>query len=124
MPRILLLEDYPPLRRAQAVTLQRSGWQVVSATSAEEALCRVAHDDFDVLLVDMDMVAGESWTVLQALNANQDGPAVVVIFSSGSQRQRAIEVLGVKVSLRKPVNRETLLRGVTEALAETDMYAS
>ena len=124
MPRILLLEDYPPLRRAQAVTLQRAGWQVVSATSAEEALRRMAHDDFDVLLVDMDMVAGESWTVLQAMHADQDGPAVVVMFSSGSQRQRAVEALGVKVSLRKPVNRESLLRGVTEALAETDMYAS
>jgi CheY-like chemotaxis protein len=124
MPRILILEDYPPLRRVQAVTLQRAGWHVVSATSAQETLRELEQNGFDVLLVDMDIATGESWRVLQALHASRDHYPIVALFSAVNRRQQELSALGATVILRKPVSRETLLMGVKMALQDVDIRIS
>jgi two-component system KDP operon response regulator KdpE len=121
MPRILLLEDYPPLRRVQTVTLQRAGWHVISAVSAQETLRTIERNSFDVLLLDMDIATGESWTVLQALHANYNSHPVVALLDPDNQRQQELVALGAKVILYKPVGRETLLKGIDLALQATDV---
>jgi two-component system KDP operon response regulator KdpE len=124
MPRILILEDYPPLRRVQAATLRRAGWDVVSATSAQESLRAIGHNGFDVLLVDMDIVTGESWRVLQALHASRNHYPIVALLSSAKWRQQELNALGARVILRKPVGRETLLSGVKMALQDANIRIS
>src|SRR5262245_58388969 len=57
--RILILEDYAPLCRVLAVTLQRAGCEVALARSAFEALQVLEQHTYDTLLVDMDMANGE-----------------------------------------------------------------
>jgi two-component system KDP operon response regulator KdpE len=121
MPRILILEDYPPLRRVQAVTLQRAGWSVVSAMSAQETIRAIERNGFDVLLLDMDIATGESWTVLQALHASCDSYPVVALLDPDNRRQPELVALGAKVILYKPVGRETLLMGIDMALQDTDI---
>jgi DNA-binding response OmpR family regulator len=123
MPRILILEYYPPLRRVQAVTLQRAGWDVVSAMSAHEALRAIEQDSFDVFLLDVDIATGESWAVLQALRASCDSHPVVALLDPDTDnwRQQELVALGAKVILHKPVGRESLLRGIDLALQDTDV---
>jgi DNA-binding response OmpR family regulator len=122
MPRILILEDYSPLRRVQTVTLQRAGWDVVSAISAQETLRAIERNDFDVLLLDMDIATGEGWAVLHVLYTSFDSHPVVALLDSGNRRQLELVVLGVRVILHKPVGRETLLRGINMALQDADVY--
>jgi CheY-like chemotaxis protein len=121
MPRILILEDYRPLRRVQVVMLQRAGWHVVSAMSAQEALRAIEQNGFDVLLLDMDIATGESWTVLQALYANCDSHPIVALLNPDSRRQQELVALGAKVILHKPVGRESLLMGIDLALQNVDV---
>jgi DNA-binding response OmpR family regulator len=122
MPRILILEDYQPLRRVQTVTLQRAGWDVVSAISAQETLRAIERNDFDVLLLDMDIATGESWTVLQVLYASFDSHPVVALLDPGNRRQPELVALGARVILYKPAGREALLRGINMALQDANMY--
>ena len=122
MPRILILEDYSPLRRVQTVTLQRAGWDVVSAISAQETLRAIERDNFDVLLLDMDIATGESWTVLQVLYASFDRHPVVALLDPGNRQQLELVALGARVILHKPVGRESLLRGIDMALQDADAY--
>lgn len=124
MPRILILEDYPPLRRVQATTLQRAGWDVVSVTSAQETLRAIEQSDFDVLLVDMDIATGESWAVLRVLHSRRGRYPTVALLSSGNRRQQELAALGAKVVLYKPVDKETLLMGVKMALQDADIRIS
>lgn len=116
MPRVLIWEDYPPLRRAQAIALKRAGWQVVSAASAREVLRALGQHGVDVLLIDMEMANGESWRVVQVLHTGHHRWPVVALLSPASRRYQELEALGVEVILRKPITRETLLTGVKMAI--------
>jgi DNA-binding NtrC family response regulator len=116
MQCILVLEDYAPLRRVQAATLQRAGWRVVQAKSAREALQQLRRQHFDVVLLDMDVATGESWRVLQSLQTAHQRVPVVALLSSGSQRTAELQATSSCVVLAKPVGRQALLAGVDQAL--------
>lgn len=118
MLRILILEDYAPLRRVLAVTLQRAGCQVALARSACEALQVLEQHAYDTLLVDMDMVNGDSWRVLRALDTAHHPIPIVVLLSPGDGEPQELEAFGVRAILPKPVGKEALLRGIRVPLLD------
>src|SRR5262249_53776299 len=77
--RILILEDYAPLCRVLAATLQRAGCEVVLVRSACETLRVLEQHAYDTLLVDMDMANGESWRALRALDSVPHAMPIVVL---------------------------------------------
>jgi CheY-like chemotaxis protein len=118
MQRVLVLENYPPTRRALALTLQRAGWEVGLAQTDQETLEIVGQKLYDVLLLDMSMPTGDGWTVLEALWAVHNTPPVVALVESESHSQRRLQALGVRIILSKPVGREALIAGVQAALED------
>ena len=117
--RILILEDYAPLRRVLAVTLQRAGCQVTLARSACEALRVLEQHAYDTLLVDMDMANGESWKVLRALDTVRHPIPIVVLLSPEHGAWHELESCGVRAILLKPVGKEALLSGIRMTWRET-----
>ena len=110
--RILILEDYAPLCRVLAATLQRAGCEVVLVRSACETLRVLEQHAYDTLLVDMDMANGESWRALRALDSVPHAMPIVVLLSPGNAERQELEALGVDAILLKPVGKEALLRGI------------
>jgi DNA-binding response OmpR family regulator len=117
--RVLILEDYAPLYRVLAVTLQRAGWEVALVHSACEALQILEQQAYDTLLVDMDMANGESWRALRALDLAHHSMPIVALLSPGNAERQELEALGVDAILCKPVGKEALLRGIRMTLRNT-----
>ncbi len=61
-PRILLVDDEPAIRGALERALRRRGYDVVSAGSADAAFDALAHEQVDLILLDMRLpqVSGDA----------------------------------------------------------------
>jgi CheY-like chemotaxis protein len=68
VPRILPAEDDDAVRNLLRAVLDRDGFEVVAVANVREALSRIAAENFDVLLSDLNMPhAGDGFTVVSDL---------------------------------------------------------
>jgi two-component system, cell cycle sensor histidine kinase and response regulator CckA len=116
---ILLVEDEASLRKLTRTTLIRTGYEVLEAGEAAEAMeiAAKATPPIDLLLTDVIMPGMSGGDLAKKMSSER--PEMHVLFMSG-YTDGAIEIRGDLrpglVVLRKPFTRETLLRAVEEAL--------
>jgi DNA-binding response OmpR family regulator len=68
MPRLLLIEDDNPLRRALADLLVRRGYEVFDAADGKTGLNLAFSCQPDIILCDIDLPGVNGFTVLNELN--------------------------------------------------------
>jgi signal transduction histidine kinase/HAMP domain-containing protein len=110
---ILLVEDEDGVRRVANRLLSRSGFRVVEAPNADEALLRFADTPVDLVLTDVVM-PGMSGPELVA-RLQRIRPGLPVVFMSGYSDRQGIWQDGTVV-LSKPFTGETMLAKLDEAL--------
>lgn len=117
-PRILLVDDNKALLKAMAAMLESSKYQVITATSAAEALHHIDTTVFDILLTDLHMPeAGDGFTVVSAMrHTNPD--AVTLIYSGYPALQDAADAILSQADdvLLKPMPTPELLAIIRERL--------
>ncbi len=120
---ILLVEDEELVRQSIYDYLTRSGYRVIEAGNAEDALevCRHRIDEIDLVLTDIVLprASGPELT-RQVLDEKPDMP---VIFMSAYPKEKLIEdgrILPENESLQKPFTETILLARVRQALAVAD----
>ena len=69
--RLLLVEDYPPLRKSVAKGLREAGFAVDVADNGDDGLWFAMHNDFDVIVLDLMLPGMDVMSVLRKLR--QDG---------------------------------------------------
>jgi hypothetical protein len=111
--RVLLVEDEAPLRAATARLLSDRGYRVEVATDGQDALEIMARvtDPFDLVVSDVAMPRMRGDELAARLEQMQ--PNLPVVFMSGYDSGEGQATGHV---LPKPVDEETLLRAVREAL--------
>jgi two-component system, OmpR family, torCAD operon response regulator TorR len=112
MLHILLVAEYPPLRRVLAMTLERTGYRVTQAFSANNAQQLLAQQAFDLLVCDLDTVSGRSDQLLSVLHAVPQGTPIVALGSPEDLQQDTSTTLDLRLALAKPVRRKALLAGI------------
>lgn len=97
---VLVVEDGEDLRKFLKWALERHGFSVLEAGSAEEALVLADsyRDDIDVLL--MDIMLPDSWGTQLAEDIRMLHPEVGVILTSGHTLEDP--VLGAGITQREP----------------------
>jgi PAS domain S-box-containing protein len=118
---ILLVEDEDSLRGLARKLMERSGYQVVEASSGSEALdlWRQHREKIDLVLTDMVMPGGMTGREL-ALKLWSDDPALRIIFTSGYSMElggRMLEQERIHF-LAKPYSPQQLLRMIHDTLGE------
>ncbi len=116
MNSILIAEDDGHFRRVLADTLADQGWRVAETDSGEQALELLARDEYDVLLLDLNMPRLGGMDVLRKVKGG--GSAVeVVILTGNADVGTAVEAmkLGASDYLVKPFKMEELGIVVTKA---------
>jgi PAS domain S-box-containing protein len=116
--RILLVEDNASVRRTFERLLNRLGYAVTAAASAEEAAQRAMATDFGLLLTDM-MLPGRSGVEL-ADHLRERRLDLRVILMSGYTEDEAIRRTAAERRIRflhKPVDLDTLAREVHAAFS-------
>ncbi len=115
---VLLVEDDLFVRRVTERTLHRSGWIVLCAGSAEEALDRLRETRCDMLISDIALPGMDG--VALARQALVQWPDMPVILTSGYQRStlRAAEETASVVFLTKPYGQAELLDTIAYEILE------
>ena len=120
-PRVLVVDDEPPIRDLCRVSLELRGFDVDEAVDGEDALARLRADRPDVVLLDVMMPKLDGWGTLAAIAADEDLRDVPVVLmtalSDEADRERA-DKAGVASFVAKPFDPQELvdaIRACTEA---------
>ncbi|MCA9593158.1 MAG: response regulator [Myxococcales bacterium] len=81
MPRVLVIEDYPPLAKVLAIALRRAGFEAVRVGSLTRA--RHVEGIFDAAIADIDLPDGSGVEVVRDLRSS--GRVGVVVFYTANQ---------------------------------------
>ncbi len=107
---ILVVDDEPALREIACGILEKLGYNVLFASSGEEALEKVIAGNVDLVL--LDMILGEGIggyeTYLQMKGAKPDQKAVIVSGFSTSEDVSKVMALGASSIVKKPYTIEEL----------------
>jgi DNA-binding response OmpR family regulator len=108
------VEDEPRLRRTLARSLQGRDFQVAEATTAAEAITAATVDQYDLMLLDVNLPDATGWDVLRELRAKGREVPVVVLSAvpPSPARVREFRPFGV---LHKPFPMDALLRMIRSA---------
>jgi DNA-binding NtrC family response regulator len=112
--RILVVDDEPLIRLDVAEQLREAGYEVMEASSADQALELLPRETFALILSDIDLPGACNGLDL-AWAAHRYDPELPVVLMSGRLLPRADEMPRKLDLLAKPYRVETLLQ-IVEAL--------
>ncbi|MCA9975126.1 MAG: response regulator, partial [Anaerolineales bacterium] len=109
MTHILVVDDDALLRRSLSFNLEKAGYRISAAETAESALAMAKRDTPDLILLDIGLPGMDG---LMALRHFQNDLGVPVIFLT-ARRRELDEILGLELGaddyITKPFNPDVLL---------------
>jgi len=115
--KILIVDDEPNILLSFSSLLKDEGFSPVTAGSAEEASKELANNNFDLILLDIQLPGKSGLDFLRSLK-NEPAPPLVLVISGQADIPMAVEAvkLGAVNFLEKPVSPERLLTSVSATL--------
>ena len=115
-PRVLVVDDDSDTVFLLKQVLKSGGFNVMGATSGEEALTRVARDEPDLVLLDLMMPDMDGWETFSNMRRMTDIP--VIIISAKSTEDEIVEGLrqGVDDYITKPFYNPEVIERVKTVL--------
>ncbi len=107
--RVLVIDDDPVVGKSFDRVLAAKGYAVITATSGEEALDRLAREDYDVVYTDIRMPGLDGMEVARRVRASRPWLPVVIITGYGTPANESeAKTLGVEAFLHKPLSPEVI----------------
>jgi CheY-like chemotaxis protein len=120
MPKLLIVDDEPANIELLARRLTRRGFEVVSATSADEGIVKAVSEKPDVVLMDIKMPVVDGFEATRRLKANAATRHIPVIALTAhamqEDRDQAVAA-GADEYETKPVDLDRLLAKIQELLS-------
>ncbi len=116
---ILIIDDEVNLRSSLSYILQRVGYQVKTASGAQEALHHLVSQQFDLVFLDLQMPGMDGMQLLPEIQLiNPHLP--VIILTANANLETAIQTMrrGARGYLMKPFDPEQILARADEVLRE------
>ena len=114
--RVLVVEDDAEIANLMQLALSRSLIDATLCHTGEEALTRLAAEDYDLLLLDIALPGISGLEVCRLVKANpqfQDIPVLIVSGQGSPENKQEAERLGAVEFIEKPV---TLLRFLSRVM--------
>jgi DNA-binding response OmpR family regulator len=110
--RILVVEDDPLIREFTVEALREEGYDVIHASTGEEALAGCVRQAADVLITDITLPGKvDGWQIAE--RCREHGPGPPVIYATGFSPVLARPVSG-SLSPQKPYHPEEILQAVRQ----------
>ena len=115
--RVLLVEDYAPLRESVAQALEEAGLAVDASADGEEGLWYAQSGDYDVIVLDIILPKLDGLSILQRLRQAGDRTPTLLLTAKDTVADRVAGLdLGADDYLVKPFALEELLARVRALL--------
>lgn len=114
--RILVVEDNDFVRMQLVKFLSDDGYETVESTDGQEALDAVT-DNIDLAIVDVRMEPVDGFEFIRTIrSANLKTPVILVTGDDNPDLLNESAKLGVGAVLKKPVQKDRLIKTVSRAL--------
>ncbi len=122
-PSVLVVEDDHDMRDFIGEVLDEQGYAVTVAANGKEALERLEHRDFPIIVTDLKMPVMDGRTLLAGISARQAMRPFVIVITAFGDIDEAMELIsqGAYDYIIKPFRMEQLLIAVRRAAAELAM---
>ena len=114
--KVLLVDDEADFLTTLAERLEARGLKVSTAASGEDAIGKVAGQNFDLIVLDLAMPGIDGLETLKRIKAKQPDAEIIMLSGQGSIKT-SIEAmkLGAEDFLEKPVHISDLVAKIGEA---------
>jgi two-component system KDP operon response regulator KdpE len=115
-PRILVVDDEPPIRRLLRMGLTSQGYEVLDAPNGKTALELLARKP-DLVILDLGLPDVDGLELLRTLRLRQEGLPIVVLSSRGDEAGKVAALdLGADDYVTKPFGMDELFARMRAAL--------
>jgi FixJ family two-component response regulator len=122
-PVVAVLDDEPEVRKAFRRLLAPRGLRVAEYESGDEFLASLGSYPVDCILLDLQMPGLNGFDVLENLRAHQiPVPVIVITAHDEPGTAERVRSLGAFAYLKKPVERDSLLLAIAEAMVGTQKH--
>jgi DNA-binding response OmpR family regulator len=119
---ILIVDDDPDVRLGLHLRLKANHYNVIFAVDGMASIAEARKHMPDLIILDLGLPAGDGFSVMERLKANDSLSLIPVIVLSArdlhANMDRALKA-GAKAFLQKPVDNVQLLSVIRQALGET-----
>jgi DNA-binding response OmpR family regulator len=121
--KILVVDDDPDVRLSLQLRLNANHYDVICAADGVASIAEARKHMPDLIILDLGLPAGDGFSVLERLKANEKLSSIPVIVLSGRDRvgnkDRALKA-GATTFLQKPMANEKLLAVIRLVLEAED----
>ena len=121
--KILVVDDDPDVRLGLQLRLNANHYEVICAADGVASIAEARKHMPDLVILDLGLPAGDGFSVLERLKANEQLSSIPVIVLSGRDRvgnkDRALKA-GAKTFLQKPMANDKLLAVIRLVLEPED----
>jgi DNA-binding response OmpR family regulator len=118
---ILIVDDDPDVRLGLHVRLKANNYNVIFAIDGMASIAQARKHMPDLIILDLGLPAGDGFSVMERLKANDSLALIPVIVVSArdlnANMDRALKA-GAKAFLQKPVDNAQLLLTIRKVLGE------
>ncbi len=121
MTKILVVDDSPIVRNLHSVMLKSAGFEVTEAENGYDALEKSHKDQFDLMVVDINMPKMDGFTFckeIRATEAHQNTPIIIVSTEAEADDKMQGFKAGANLYLVKPVKQEELIENTKMLLQQ------
>jgi len=115
---ILLADDDPSVRTMVGRVLQMERYEVVPASTGNEAISQFMKGPPDLVLLDLNMPEKDGWEAWRAMSSSHPRVPVIVITARPNQYDHANRIR-IDALMEKPLDLSLLLQTITELLGES-----
>src|SRR5438874_10412823 len=115
--RVLLVDDHHDTCIAMKRMLERHGYEITVAHSAEQAVEKVRIEDFDLLISDIGLPDRSGYELMREVRVNRDLPGIAFSCFGCEQDVKQARDAGFAEHLTKPINFERLEKTIQNLLS-------
>ena len=116
MLKVLIAEDHPINRMQLCKLVQSQNWQATVVEDGRQAVAKIKHGGFDLVLMDCFMPVCDGFTAAREIRAFEqtvERPPVPIIAISASADNRAYALaVGMDGFLPKPIDSQGLMKAI------------
>jgi DNA-binding response OmpR family regulator len=120
LPHILLVEDHVATGGALVKLLERRGFQLTLATTANDALLKARRSNFDLLISDLGLPDMHGWDLLARIREFKPGVPAIAISGFGREAElKRSATAGFDVHLTKPTRMSDVEAAIQKLFPES-----